>query len=144
MKLDAPADDEWPLIYDSWARSFKKSPWAGCITNDLYDQVSRRTMQEIISRGAKVTVACVDLPDGGRRVLGYSVSEPRQHVLHWLFVKRDYRGMGVGKALLEDVTLSAPQGDCLWTYTFRTKASVSFLGPRFWWDPTHARVPAKG
>ena len=39
--FDSPLADEWPLVFDTWARSFKKSPWAGCVPNHKYDDVSR-------------------------------------------------------------------------------------------------------
>lgn len=68
--------------------------------------------------------------------MGYSVTEPG--VLHWLFVKRDYRGMGVGSALL---AASCP-GTSPMKYTCRTRASAAFLGSRFSWDPVPARVKA--
>lgn len=144
MKFDDAKPDELALVFDSWARSFQKSPWAGCVPNHLYPQVSRAVSSEIVDRGARVLVAHVELPDGGRRVLGYSVSEPEKRVLHWLFVKKDYRkpsGLCVGTELLRQ---TCPSGD--WTYTFRTRASTKFLGAgerwgaRFFHDPTLARV----
>ncbi len=138
MKFDAPAADEYALIYDSWARSFKKSPWAGCIPNHLYDQVSRAAMNDILNRGARVIVAVEELETGGRRVLGYSVSEPAHSILHWLFMKRDARGLGLGRQLLaETVADWKPFG---WRYTHRTNASTRFLGQSFSWDPVSARV----
>lgn len=134
MKIDTPRADEFPLVFDAWARSFKKSPWAGCVPNHLWDQVSRECAHQIVNRGARVLVAVTELPDGTRRVMGYSVSEPGKKVLHWLFVKKDYRGMGVGKTLLAE---TCPGHG--WTYTHRTRASARFL-PGFTWDPTAARV----
>lgn len=134
MKFDSPRADEFALVYDAWARSFKKSPWAGCVPNHLWDSVSRATSTEIIERGARVVVAYADLPDGGRRVMGYSVSEPG--VLHWLFVKKDYRGCGVGRELLAETVRTFPEGDR--RYTHRTRASSRFLGPGW----THDRRPA--
>jgi GNAT superfamily N-acetyltransferase len=135
MKFDLALPDEYSFVFDSWARSFQKSPWAGCIPNHLYPQVSRAASSEIVDRGARVLVAYVDLPDGGRRIMGYSVSEPDRRVLHWLFVKKDFRGMGIGSALLAE---TCPDGE--WSYTFRTRASTKFLGPRFEHDAKWARV----
>lgn len=136
MQFDSPSADEFPFIFDSWARSFRKSPWAGCIPNHLYDQVSRADSAGIIDRGARVIVATSALPDGTRRVMGYSVSEPG--VLHWLFVKRDYRGMGLGRRILAETTRAWPAGP--WTYTHRTRASQRFLAAGWVWDDTPARV----
>lgn len=138
MKFDNPTAEEFAFIYDSWAHSFKKSPYAGCITNDMYPEVSRRTMTEIIDRGARVVVAVQELPDGGRRIMGYSVSEPEKRILHYLYVKRDYRGVGVGGALLSDV-MNAGDFVSGGRYTHRTNASAKFLG-RGW---VHDAVPAR-
>lgn len=140
LKFALAEPEEYALVFDSWARSFQKSPWAGCIPNHLYAQVSRAASAEIIDRGAKVIVAFVELPEG-RRVVGYSVSEPRRGVLHWLFVKHDYRGLGIGRALLKET--SAAWGPSDWySYTYRTRASAKFLGENWRWEPKHARVKA--
>ncbi len=138
--FDGPAADEWPLIFDSWARSFQKSPWSGCVPNHKWDEVSRAGISEILARrGTRVTVCYVEISPGVRRVMGYSVAEPDRQILHWLFVKRDYRKTGVGTALLvratEDWDTRKP---C--TYTFRTRASEGFLRGLCTWDPVPARV----
>lgn len=135
LTFDTPTAEEFPLVFDSWANSFRKSPWAGCISNRLYDEVMRTTLAEIIDRGARIRVAVLTLEDGTRRVLGYSVSEPSKGVLHWVYVKQPFRGVGVGRKILEE---ACPTGD--WKYTFRTRASTKFLGGRFEHDPVPARV----
>lgn len=141
MDLDTPRADEFKIVFDAWANSFRKSPWAGCVPNNLWDQVSRAVATDILDRGARVVVAVTPIAGredeypAVRRVMGYSVSEPDKRVLHWIFVKKDYRGTGVGRTLLHD---AAPDGE--WTYTFRTRASTKFLGERFRWDPVAARV----
>jgi len=140
MTFDSPNADEFPLIFDSWARSFEKSPYAGCIRNCDYDQVSRAGMTEIVDR-ARVVVAVQLTPNGQRRVMGYSVSEPDRKVLHYIYVKRDFRGMGVGRSLRRDV---CPDADLKsWRYTYRTNASERFLrvgGNAMRWDTVPARV----
>jgi GNAT superfamily N-acetyltransferase len=136
VRYDAPTADELPFIYDSWANSFRKSKWAGCVLNRDWEATSRATIGEILDR-ARVIVAVVDLEDGTRRVVGYSVSEPARSCLHWLYVKRDFRGFGYGRQLL-DHTLDGATGP--WVYTHRTNASTRFLGHGFTWDPVIARV----
>ncbi len=135
MKLDSPTASELSFVFDSWARSFKKSKWAGCVRNCDYDATSRGTIGEIIDRGARVTVAVEEMADGTRNIVGYSVSEPAQKVLHYLYVKRALRGLGIGKRLLNDVTASPVN----WRYTHKTYACDRFLR-RMQWDPTPARV----
>lgn len=144
MRFDTPTADEMPLVYDYWARSYKKSPWAGCVLNKDYDTVTRNTIEEILNRGARVIVAVEDLPDGARRVIGYSVSEPARGVLHWLCIKEKFRGLGLGKALLAETLRAFGEGenDPEWTYSFRTPSSERFLrhvgGLRH--DPVSARA----
>lgn len=133
--LIAPHDvEELPFIFDSWSRSFRKSPWAGCVPNYLWEQVVRACATEILDRGADVLVALA--PGETRRVMGYSVAEPG--VLHWLYVKTDYRKLGIGRKLLSAATARWPVGPK--TYSHRTRASVSFLGADWRWDPVTARV----
>jgi ribosomal protein S18 acetylase RimI-like enzyme len=135
--FDAPEPDEFPFIFDSWANSFRRSPWAGCVPNHLYDAVSREAARGILDRpGTRVLCA---FPEGVRRIMGYSVSEPERGVLHWLYVKSDFRRLGVGRLLLTE-TLAAFNPDVDWRYTFRTRASAAFLGDLFRWDPSLARV----
>lgn len=141
MQFSTPTSDEYDFIYDSWILSFKKSVWAGCVPNSLWFDTQRTVIREILDRGATVLVAVSPIAGredefpGIRRVMGYVVAEPKHHVLHWLYVKNDYRGMGIGKALLAAV---CPDGE--WLYTHRTKASAGFLGRRFVWNPIPARV----
>lgn len=143
MRFSTPTADEFALIYDSWSRSFRKSPWAGCVLNKDYETTSRNTIGEILDRGARVIVAVQDLEDGSRRVLGYSVSEPDIATLHWLYVKDTYRvpGLQVGSQLLAE-TLKAfpPARDVTYVYTHRTPASAKFLGHNWRHDPVSARV----
>lgn len=145
MKFAEAEADELPLVFDSWARSFQKSPWAGCIPNHMYPSVARAAAAEIIDRGARILVACVELEGDQRRVMGYSVSEPDRRILHWLFVKKDYRGTGlyVGRQLLAATCAATPgrhADDEEWVYTYRTRASSRFLGPSFRWAPELARI----
>jgi hypothetical protein len=128
------------LVYDAWARSFRKSPWAGCVLNKDYDTVSRNTIGEILDRGARVIVAVQDI-EGGRRVMGYSVSEPDIAVLHWIYVKDTYRvkGLQVGSQLLAETTKEWHPGRGK-VYTHRTPASSKFLGQGWTHDPVAARV----
>jgi GNAT superfamily N-acetyltransferase len=137
MQFDNPTAEELPLVFDAWASSFKKSPYAGVIPNHCYDEIARVAISEILDRGAKVVVAVQPLPDGTRRVMGYSVSEPAKKILHWLYVKKDFRGMKIGRAILRE---TVDPGEPGWRYTFRTKASARFLGPGFQWDPVPARI----
>ncbi len=139
MLLTTPSAAEYPFIMDSWARSFMKSPWAGCIPNSMYADVSRACISEIIDRGAEGIVA-VEGEGESRRVCGYFVTEPRRQILHFVYTKRDLRGLGIGRKLLEYALQATNPSD--WTYTHKTKASDKFCRGMSW-DPRGARVKAK-
>jgi len=135
--LIAPHEvSELPFIFDSWSRSFRKSPWAGCVPNYLWEQVVRACATEILDRGAEVLVALAPGTEA-RRVMGYSVAEPG--CLHWLYVKTDYRRLSIGRKLLDAAVQRWP-ADAPRTYSHRTRASAGFLGPSWRWDPVPARV----
>lgn len=144
MKFDSPAPDEWPLVFDSWANSYRKSPYAGTIPNHLYPEVSRASFGDIVARpGARVVVAVQELPEGGRRVMGYAVAEPRRNCLHWLYVKQAYRRLGVAKALLAEVLKDfANDPDPRKFYTHRTPISHKLLREKdgWEWNDVFARV----
>ncbi len=139
MTFDTPTAEEYALIFDSWARCWMKSPWAGCIRNCDYDTTSRAMISELIDRaGTRVTVLYTVTDDGIRRVVGYTVSEPAKRVIHWVYVKRDFRGLGNGRRLLHEVTGGETKG---WLYTHKTNACEKFLrGMKH--DPARARVKA--
>lgn len=138
MKIDRVKPDELVLVFDSWSRSFQKSPYAGCVRNCDWQKVMDGTMSEIVDRSL-VLVGYQPLEDGTRRVMGYSISEPDKRVLHWLYMKDDWRGMGYGTELLKATESLAKDGP--WTYTFRTRASQRFFGDALYrWDPVPARI----
>ena len=87
------------------------------------------------------TVAVMDLPEGGRRVMGYAVAEPRRNCLHWLFVKQAYRRLGVAKSLVAEVTKDFDPSTPRY-YSHRTRVSHKLLRERdgWEWDPVLARV----
>ena len=133
-----PTADEMALIYDSWVKSFRKSPWAGVIPNNLYEATQRATIQGILARGASIQVALAPRVPGifeGRRVMGWICTEPAIETLHFWYVKDDFRKKGIGKALLAEATGKWFQP----RYTHRTRAS-ELLPKRFRWDPVPARV----
>lgn len=121
MQYGPPEENEWPLIFDSWARSWMKSAWSGTFRNCDWDELSRKASSEIIDRpSTRVTVAYTFTDKNVRRVAGYVVYEPGIKVIHWLYVKRDFRGHGVARDLLREVLGSTAMPE--WKYTHRTNA----------------------
>ncbi len=138
FEITTVAADEMPFIYDAWIKSFRVSPWAGCVRNDQFESVQRATIQGILSRGALIHVALAPRVEGvftERRVMGFICTEPGLETLHYLYVKSDYRKHGIGKALLA----AATGGWFTPRYSHRTRGSA--ILPKIWrWDPVVARV----
>ena len=121
MNLDTPNEAEWSLIFDSWARSWMKSPWSGTFRNCDYPAMSRASMSEIVDRPTTVvTVMWLTDEDGDRRVMGYSVSEPSRKLMHWVSVKRNHRGQGIAKLLTDHAVGGKDRSG--WVYTHKTRA----------------------
>ena len=94
-RLGKPEDI--PFIFSSWLKgirfgndAFRKVP------SKYYYKVMHARLDSILQTpGCVVTVACLKTdPD---TVLGYSVSN--HNTLHWVFVKKGWRGIGIGRDL---------------------------------------------
>lgn len=136
LVLSEPTADEIKFVLDAWTRSYRDSPWAGTVTNDRYAETQRWTITNLLVRGAKVLVATPAV--GPRRIAGLVCYES-PGLLHYLYVKQAFRGLGVAR-MLSDVAkgLSGLQGPG--RFTHRTRASQWLLNDGWKWDPTPARV----
>lgn len=100
----AATADDVPFILDSWMKSWRKSPWAGCIVNNSYFKVQRETIEQLIARGAKLEVACS--PTKPTQILGWVCSElttdpePRT-VIHYIYVKDPYLRLPIAATLVQ-------------------------------------------
>jgi GNAT superfamily N-acetyltransferase len=148
IEFSTPTTDELKFILDSWSNSYRKSPFAGTVPNNLWQEVSRATATQLMSRPQCRTVVALvpsdtinlDTNEVVRgRVMGYSIAEPG--ILHWIYTKKDYRRLGVGTAMLNEQL--AQWDDNLRKhprYTHRTDNSQRFLPPGWKWDTIPARV----
>lgn len=136
VQLVEPAPDEVRFILDAWARSYRDSPWSGTITNDKYAEISRWTITSLVARGAKVLVAIPEL--GPRRVVGFVCYE-KPDVLHYVYVKKNFRGNGVAR-LLVDAAKYAMGTETPGRFTHRTRASQWLLDDGWRFDPVSART----
>ncbi len=103
-------------VVRQWLTSFRNSPWAGPIPNNLYFSVYSETIRQLLTRGAKVLVACnADKPD---HLVGFVCTEhtPRDNILHYVFIRPMYRENGIASLLLE--TAGIPKGSP-YVYTFK-------------------------
>jgi GNAT superfamily N-acetyltransferase len=132
------AQGEQPFVLDGWIRSWRTSPWAGCIANNLVWAATRDTIAGLALRGANIDVA-VSRGTDTERLVGFVCYE-KPDVVHYLFVKRrGFRGLGIGRQLLAHAQSAlglAEPG----RFTHRTTASKMLLDLGWTWDPIPARV----
>lgn len=89
---------------NKYAKGRKQDPLAptdffGSIEQDTFMDSYHKFLEHLLSRPAvKVMVAC--LVEDKDVILGFSVVE--NHILHWAFVKPDWRGIGLAKDLIGD------------------------------------------
>jgi len=88
------------FIFDSWLRSWRTSPAAGTIRNDMYYPTQRATIEGLIGRGAQLEVAA--LAADPEKILGWACSEQvgPNAVIHYVYTKDAYLTLGIGEALV--------------------------------------------
>lgn len=127
-----------PFVLDGWIRSWRTSPWAGCIPNNRVWEVTRDAIAGLCLRGAQIDVAVARGTDV-ERLVGFVCYEPKD-LIHYVFVKRrGFRGLGIGRQLVDHAgrTLGLAQPG---RFTHRTTGSKLLLDAGWTWDPIPARV----
>lgn len=91
-----------PFIFSSWLNGLRYA-------NDMFEQIDQEIYFkhyhqriELILKRSEVNIAC--LKDDPDVILGYSVVEPT--ILHWVFVKPAWRGIGLMRDLVPKDTKS--------------------------------------
>ena len=96
------------MVFDSWMKSWRVSKYAGTIPNNLYFEVQRTLIEDLISRGSQIFVA---YPEGHPEIiLGWICGEEKEgkSVLHYLYVKDPYLGLDIPERLLSALPGTKP------------------------------------
>lgn len=83
------------LVYSSWLRSYYPSNAVRGVTRDLYYKEQHRIIERLLESADLTIVADKSDPDN---IIGWMLSD--HGWLHYIFVKKDYRHMGMAKKLL--------------------------------------------
>ena len=91
------AVEDLPFVTDSWLRSTRHSH----IFTDLkaFERTQRKVIAQLV-QSSKAAIACsLEDPD---QIFGYAIWEEtrRKPVLHWAFVKSDFRRLGIFTRLM--------------------------------------------
>ncbi len=117
---------DFNYVISGWLKSYRKSDFAGVISNDIYYATYLHTIESLIKSGASIHVC----QDEEGKLLGFichSVTDDGFAVIHYIYVNKDWRDFDIYN-LLQDVVLGISPG----FYTFRTKEIYKVLaGWRF-------------
>lgn len=90
------------FILATWLRGlYYGNSWFKEIDKDSFMRHYHDILMAILTKPATV-VAVVSLKDDENVILGYSVSSFDESTLHWVFVKDNWRRVGLGRALVPD------------------------------------------
>lgn len=105
-----------PMVMDSWQRSCSRSPYAGNVPNSAWVETSRKMVTHLLARGARIVVA--HSPDDTDHILGWACGEQddRKTVLHYTYVKAQYRRDGIALELLGELLPPEPTAHMFYTH----------------------------
>lgn len=113
------SEDEFKYILDTWISSYRDSPWAGCIPNNVFPFVTEAAIKQLLERGAQLRVAYN--PERETQLLGWMCTETTrtgENVIHYAFTKSDFRKIGVFSSLKNASGITGR-----FAYTYRTRDS---------------------
>lgn len=124
--------DDMQLIDETWLGTWKTARAAGCIPNNMFDEVQRALIAQLLNRGMKIDVIAPS--NRSHQVMGWIAHEddpkaPGKAVVHYLFVKAPFRRRGLANTLLRHVG----NGDGRFVYTHET--SFARYWPRAYHNP---------
>lgn len=108
IEVRAATTADLDFVYATWLRSYRHaSQFAKKISNTTYYTWHHRVVERILSReGAKLLIA--HPKEDPELILGYICTEKQpdgMEVVHYCYVKKTFRQLGVAKALISGASL---------------------------------------
>jgi GNAT superfamily N-acetyltransferase len=101
-------EDDRPYILSTWLNAFALSRTARMIDRPLYFVEQKKVIERLLTR-SRVRVAVN--PEDLNHIFGYIVGEPPFEsgiaLVHYCYVKSDYRELGIGRRLIRSITEGA-------------------------------------
>ncbi len=91
--------DDFAFVKRRWAGEMRHAPWSRGVPGSVYWGSQYKTIEALLLQSS--TILAVD-PADSQHLYGVIVFHRAQvrAILHWLFVKAEYRKLGLAKALL--------------------------------------------
>lgn len=117
----AAKPEDMKFILKTWKNSWRTSPWAGCVRNDLFFKTTEATIEGLIARGAQFLLAVHPDTD---RILSwtcYEVLSKGEACVHYLYTKDAFLPYDLGAQLVVQVPGTRPG---FYTHRFRQVADA--------------------
>ena len=134
LRIRPAAENDLDFILDGWLKSYRRSPYAGSVPNNLYFKVYSTAIQQLIDRGMQIDILESSKVDSKLGFVAYECSERLGVVIHYIYLKEEYRGEGFAQFLLGYIGIDPGKP---FLYTFRTFYSKKF--PTGLYKPSIAR-----
>lgn len=95
--------DEWPFIYRSFLKNYRRSFPCSIIASRLYFSKFHDIMEYFLENGLALVAVSSDNDD---QIFGFVVRH--QEALIYVYIKQLYRGMGMGEKLVCEAVDDAP------------------------------------
>lgn len=91
------------FIFNSWLKSFRNSPLAKPLCNEVYFSNHKLIVENILKR-SKIVIACSD--EDPMQIFGYTIYEELPGgiiIMHYIYTKYTYRKLGIAQQLYDIV-----------------------------------------
>ena len=104
LDVRAATHDDDSFIFNSWLKSYRNSEFAKDMVNDVYFSNHKAIIQKLLESDSTVCTLLVN-PDDYMHYYGYVCYTllPSSKILHYVYVKYNYRKFGLAKRLLNAV-----------------------------------------
>lgn len=98
--------DDLNFILKSWMVGFKNHSYAAVIDSQIFFPNHQKLIGDIAARPGCLALVAVDEHDHSQ-IMGFIVAEPANDktkmplIVHWMYVKKEFRRFGIGKKLLQ-------------------------------------------
>lgn len=130
-----PSADEMQGVIEAWSGTFKRSRSAGCIPNDMFEDVTRAAITQLLGRGMEIRgLVAASHPEVLLSWVAFErdLRRPGAPIVHYLFTREPVRRRGLAKLLLADIGAGEK-----FIYTHRTACAAWW--PRAMHNPGPAR-----
>ena len=103
VQIRSMVPEDESFIYSSWLKSYRNSPNAANMPNQVFYDNHKRIIQNIINT-AQVSIICSS--EDSDHIFGFICWEPTDSnfdIYHYLYIKYPYRKMGLANYLFDSI-----------------------------------------